>query len=197
MRAPTPSAAAELLVPEKNVLQQKLDYIRMAMSNALSDRINGLQVRLNIARLKLTDPENAIAANIYKLETLRQRLMFHKDQSLLRHQRDLDRLAAKLSNFNPKARLINNQQKLEELNSRLASSCQFILGKFTHQLQIKARALDTLSPLSTLARGYSITRDKKTSKVIASVKQLKKEQTVTLLMVDGKAHAKILGINQD
>jgi exodeoxyribonuclease VII large subunit len=191
LRAPTPSAAAELLVPEKDVLQQKLDYISMAMSDALNNQIDSLQVRLNIARLKLADPESTISTSLHQLNALKQRLLLQKNQNLIRLQHQIDNLTVRLSSVNPKSRLENNHQKLRELKQRLNSGWQLNLDRLTHQLQIRAKALDTLSPLSTLARGYSITRDQKSSKVLVSVNQLEQNQSVTLLMADGQADATI------
>jgi len=191
LRAPTPSAAAELLVPEQLALQQKLDYISLSMKETLSDSIDDLQVRLNIARLKLSDPENAIASNQHKLESLQQRLLFQKNQSLSQYKNKLDKLLTRLSSINPKSQLQNNQQKLKQLNQRLNAGWQLNLEKFNHQLQLKASALNTLSPLSTLGRGYSIIRDQNSSKVISSVKQVKKGQQVTLVLSDGETSASI------
>ncbi len=191
LRAPTPSAAAELLVPEQIALQQKLDLINNSLNQTLSNQIKNLQTRLNIARLKLADPDSAIAASQHALSSLKQRLFFQKTQSLQKHQQKLNLLQNKLFNLNPKAQLKNQSQKLNELNNRLTAGWQKNFDSLRHQLQIKAKALDTLSPLSTLTRGYSITRDKESTKVITSVKQLSKDQQVVLLLKDGSVDATI------
>ncbi|TQV81525.1 exodeoxyribonuclease VII large subunit [Aliikangiella coralliicola] len=197
LRAPTPSAAAEQLVPEQSALQQKLDFANMSMIDILSSSLQELQVRLNIARLKLADPANAIASNQHALDSLKHRLNFQAAQLQHKFQQPLDKISLKLNRLNPSAQLQNNQQKLSELKIRLASGWQKNVDQKINQLQVKANALETLSPLSTLNRGYSITRDQETSNVISSVKQLVKKQKVTLLMADGKADAIIQGIEPD
>lgn len=191
LRAPTPSAAAELIVPEQDILQQKLDLVSLSMVNLVADQIEKQQTTLNIARLKLSDPANAISSNQHALDVLSQRLLFVGSQQIQRYQRELDQKQHQLSQFNPLSQLQKKQQKLDELKSRMLTQWQKNIEKYNHRLQINAQKLNTLSPLSTLSRGYSIVRERHTGKVVTQAKQLSKGTKVNLLMKDGEAKAVI------
>ncbi len=197
IRAPTPSAAAELLVPEKEALQQKLDLISLSLSRLQSNKIERLQAVLNQASLKLTDPANTIEGYRHILEKIIQKINFLTTQRNFKLQNKLTTCVNQLNRLNPEVRLNNLQQKLASLKMRLENSCQKILSVKQHQLQINASALDSLSPLSTLARGYSIVKDKKTNQAMTHLDNLSNEQQIKILMNGGEADARITSINKD
>jgi exodeoxyribonuclease VII large subunit len=191
LRAATPSAAAELLVPDRMSLQQQVDIYAQALAKALSQQIQQLQNRLNTARLMLSDPEQALAANQYKLDKLKQHLAYSKKQLIQQHQVKLDKLIQTLEKQNPQTRLNIQKQRLTDLKLKLANAWKNQHKNFTHQLHLNAKSLNNLSPLSTLTRGYSIVRDKNSGDVLTSVTQVRSKQDLTLVLKDGEVNAKV------
>jgi len=191
LRAATPSAAAELVAPEQTALQQQIDLVSANLSGKILDKLKQYQIQLNIAHLKLSDPASAIAASQQRLDGVKQKLGLFSQRQSTQKQHRLDRLIDKLDSLNPVVRLNNARQILDLLDAKLKASWQHTLEKARHHLHLKARTLNTLSPLSTLERGYTITRDQQTGTLISQVDKLKEGQKITCVFHDGSADAKI------
>jgi len=192
LRAATPSAAAELLVPEQQVLWQKLDLLFQDLNNNTLYKINQQQNRLNIARLKLKDPEQTILQSQHQLEKMKHQLVNHFKASLQIKTNQLNHLAGQLKSLHPNELLIKNKYRLSELEQKLHNSIQKIIDSKSNQLAVSASHLNALSPLSTLGRGYSITRDKKTKAVISKISQVTKEQKISIIVSDGEFDCRVI-----
>ncbi|WP_444998077.1 exodeoxyribonuclease VII large subunit [Aliikangiella sp. IMCC44359] len=197
LRAPTPSAAAELLVPEQNVLQQNIDNLTFNLTQVLQSKVDKLQTQLNVAQLKLSNPANLIASNQYQLTNTYQKLISTYRENTADSQKQLDQLSRKLDQLNPINELKANQQRILKLKYQLFSEWQGQFEKLNNQLKITASSLDTLSPLSTLSRGYSIVREPESKKIINRTSQLSIGQTVDLLLSDGEANCTVKKIESN
>lgn len=195
LRAPTPSAAAELLVPDQTTLQQRVDQFNMALTSIIKNTIHLRQVQLNITRLKLAGPANTITTSQLQVEKLNHLLTNTIKHKLEKDKNTLENLNRKLLQLNPAVTLNNKQQKVSALKQQLHTSIQQQLQHYQHQLQINAGTLETLSPLSTLSRGYAIVRDTQTKQVISQTKQFTQGQTISLLLSDGNATCSVEKIN--
>ncbi len=191
LRAATPSAAAELIAPDQQSLWQKLDIYSQDLSHCIHSKIYDLQTRLNIARLKLKDPEHSILHARHQLDINRNRLAEAFTRNIDSNKNQLERLSKKLAHFHPKEKLLRNKHQLEVMQSRLKSSLQKILQQQQNRLSITANKLNTLSPLSTLCRGYSITRDQKTKQVITKISQVTSQQSISVLLSDGEIECQV------
>jgi len=186
LRAATPSAAAELIAPDQQALWQKLDIHRQALADFIHSKIYQLQTRLNIARLKLKDPEHSILRANQQLNHFTNKLQVSFSNILNTHKNKLDQLSKQLLVHHPKEKLVKNKHQLDVLNTRLINTIHKGMQQKSNQLVIAANNLNTLSPLSTLQRGYSITRDKKSSKVITKVEQVTKGQSISIMLANGE-----------
>ena len=193
LRAPTPSAAAELLVPDQQSLWQKVDLLNQDLVGNLSFKVNQLQNRLNIARLKLKDPSQAINHSIHQLEKLSARLSRSLEQIINSKTNQLNKLNQQLSKVDPKERLQRNRYQLDQLSSRIKNAIQKLLDTNQNQLAIAASQLNAMSPLSTLGRGYSITQDSETKQVISKINQVSQNQSLTIKVSDGEFDCKVNG----
>jgi len=192
LRAATPSAAAELMVPDQQVLWQKTDILLQDLNAVLQYNLGELQSRLNIARLKLRDPEQTILKSARQLEQFRHRLLVSFRDLINARSTSLDSLTRKLQINHPKEKLLSKKHQIDRLENRLKNSLAVLFEKKVNQLAISASNLNTLSPLSTLARGYSITRDKSTQSVISKMDQVEKKQLVSILLSDGEIDCQVL-----
>ncbi|MCW8877166.1 MAG: exodeoxyribonuclease VII large subunit [Kangiellaceae bacterium] len=195
LRAATPSAAAELLVPEQQALQQKLDYLSLGLAGGLLAKIQELKNRLGLARLKLSDPATAITHSKYRLAALEHRLQLAIIQALKHQGHNLKSLKLRLENANPAEKLEHNAQKLNALFLRLSRAMDQRLESSSNELAIRASRLNAMSPLSVMSRGYSILRQPETGNIINSVKQLKPSESIELLLTDGNAKAEVTQIS--
>ncbi len=143
MRAPTPSAAAELVMPEKAVI---------------NDRINNLNLRLQTAI------NRKIAMDRLSLKRLMSSTVFKQPYNKVYQERLRIEMLSKYMKKALEAEMKNNRNRLSVLVARL----------------------DILSPLSALARGYSLVKSKKDSALIKSVKNVKAGDRLEISLYDGK-----------
>lgn len=148
LRAPTPSAAAELAVPSGIELEEKFN-------------------------------------NVYKM-------MYRQAMRIIeKYRMRVDACADRPIFKNPIQRLDDNRQYLDNLAHMFETACKSSLQAKKQKLTEAVARLDGLSPLGTLKRGYSLTKDEK-GKVIRSVNQVKTGDLVNIVLSDGEICAKAL-----
>ena len=169
LRAPTPSAAAELAVPDAKELQTMLFSAERQMQEKVTARIRLLESRFGNQK-RISD---SMAAKISHLE---EKLRGYENHQALK---------------TPYYTIEKAQTKLDLQKKQLLNQIELRLEKETSRLGKNAGILDSLSPFKTLSRGYSaVSRE---GKHIISVKQIKKDDIVRLQFHDGAATAKIVG----
>ncbi len=136
LRAPTPSAAAELVVREKQAVVDALDDLARRLRRAAHRPLSDLERRVDDL-------------------TLRLRRGVHAEWRRGAHGVEL--ATAALRSASPLARLANGRHHLERLDARLRSEMRLALGGSRRRLGEAVGRLDSLSPLAVLGRGYSLT----------------------------------------
>ncbi|MFQ5610194.1 MAG: exodeoxyribonuclease VII large subunit, partial [Woeseiaceae bacterium] len=151
VRAPTPSGAAEIVVPDQE------DWLQSV--NRLARRI---------ARLG----ERAVEARAQTLDFLTRRLGSSVQRQVMYYRQQVQYIHQTLLQQSPAARVQRSIGSLESLRQRLAVCGRNAVGRLQHRLQLAARGLDAVSPLATLDRGYAIVMDAKTGSVISDASKV-------------------------
>lgn len=157
-RAPTPSAAAELVSPDREEWIQGLVNIEQQLHTILRNILNQKQQTLFHLRKRLQHPGRRLQMQSQRIDELEQRL-FHAQQIHTRHLRaHLKTLFAQLNQHTPAHKLNFYKTQSDNLTHRLVTSVKQIIQTKQQLLANTSRALDAISPLATLGRGYSIVR---------------------------------------
>jgi exodeoxyribonuclease VII large subunit len=164
LRAPTPSAAAELIVPDVVDLRHHLDTFARAIGRELLNRVRDAQQRLDHAR-----------------ETLR-RCLAHKIDN---YRRALEHAVAVLQARSPVRELMLRRNRFGDLARRLRDSPARVLENARHRFRRIEGILRVLGPDATLRRGYSITTDNR-GKLIRSVANVRSKMKIKTRVTDGE-----------
>jgi len=187
VRAPTPSAAAELISRDMTHQTQKINQKTQQLRHAMRHYLTGRQatvVKLQ-HRLDRQHPQVRLNQQQQHLDELSNRMERAMHQLLSNHQQHINRADYKLTLHSPAQTLKLQSNRLEKTHHRLLDAMDRRLLNASHKLAMAAEKLETVSPLATLGRGYSITRNDK-GKVIRSAAQVQSGDTLHTKVVDGE-----------
>ncbi len=161
LRAPTPSAAAELLVPDAQATLRHLRQLRQRLALLEQRRLQSLGQRVDhlFARLQAQRPQARLARDRERLAHLHHRLLAVLRERQQGERNRLERLHARLLARHPQQRLPLLRRQLAEQSQRLRHAIARQLERERHALEQTARTLQAVSPLATLERGYAILLD--------------------------------------
>ncbi|MEN5116863.1 exodeoxyribonuclease VII large subunit [Luteimonas sp. TWI662] len=158
LRAPTPSAAAELLTPDRNdllgrvrQLQRQVDAVQLRTLQACAQRLDRAALRLQATR-----PQARLDALRQRQDAALRRLQAAQRQQLQQRQARLQHAGAVLRAASPQRRLAQLHQRLDALQARPQAAVARRLQRDALHLRGLVRSLEAVSPLATIARGYSI-----------------------------------------
>ena len=169
LRAPTPSAAAELIVPDIIDLQRRIDGYTRALSRQLLSRVRDAQQRLDHAR-----------------ETL-QRCLAHKLDS---YKRNLAHITRALQARSPVRELMMRRNRFADLHRRLVASPARLLENARHRFERIEGILRVLGPDATLRRGYSITMNER-GKIVRTIAAVRPKMKIRTRVSDGEFSSEI------
>lgn len=190
LRAPTPSAAAELAVPLKSDLLEMIMEKQIKLNRLIRQRMDRFRERINYLEKRLRSPEWVIQAKVQRVDDLLVRLEKSMNWNLLQYQNRLDGLARKLEFLGPESRMDKYKSELKDLQNRVKSSLNILLERRKNQLAELTHVLDSVSPLSVLKRGYSAVTDEK-MELINSIDKVERGKKILVNVPDGIIHSKV------
>ncbi len=193
IRAPTPSAAAELLVPDKLDLSARIAQLRNRLETSQKRLLQNKQQRIDqtYLRLRLHDPQTRMAQARQRLLQTQQHLA--KNFQLLA-QAKLARLRialARLERQHPQQQMQRHRLRLNALNQSLHNAAARQLQAKIGHLRELGRGLSAVSPLATLSRGYSIIRKQEDGSIVRDSESVKKGELVVAQLQNGNLNLEI------
>jgi len=193
LRAPTPSAAAELVVPDKKELARRCRDQASTLTTAFRNRVERFRSKLDAVSGRLIDPRRRIQDLRLRLDDFSLRL-----QKLLSRHIAMEREKFNLwqDRFNANSPLIiinRDKEKLEKTNFNLLKSYTIYMNERYAQLRERTAKLEVLSPAAILARGYSITRTIPEQKVVKDTESVALNQDLEVLMAKGSLLCRVKG----
>ncbi|MFM9270449.1 exodeoxyribonuclease VII large subunit [Halomonas elongata] len=155
-RAPTPSAAAERLVPDAAALRQRLVQLEERLLRSQRARLDTQGQRLDHLRARLRHPGEVLAYRRRQLEQLEGRLHRAMKAELAERRERERHLRQRLTLRSPQRQVEQAEQRLTLAARRLQQSMLRALARHRERLAAVSRELHAVSPLAILGRGYAI-----------------------------------------
>lgn len=190
VRAPTPSAAAELAVPVAAELLAEMNVLAGRLGRGLLGQVATRRLVLERARARLGDPHRLIDERRQFLDELFDRASRALTLSITQQRKDLGTVEALMLRAHPQRRIADQRAALGLLERRLSQKSSQLLTFRRRALDGLAGKLDALSPLKVLDRGYSLARGPD-GKVLRSCQGLSTGDAVTVTVSDGDLLARI------
>jgi exodeoxyribonuclease VII large subunit len=188
LRAPTPSAAAEMAVPVRMELAARLLTLNTRLLGGMNRTIEEKRSRLLAARRGLPNPQNLLSVARQRLDDWGDRLRQGLGVGLDRRRRRVAHAAARLAS--PAQRIAHERSRLAGESRALDAALRAYLAERGNRLRHAAALLGSFSYERVLERGFALVQDR-LGRVVTSVKALRPRLQVSLRFADGKAGATI------
>jgi exodeoxyribonuclease VII large subunit len=190
VRAPTPSAAAELISPDRAALWAELTSMKNALARRMQHRLHLYAQHLDSLEKRLQHPGKRLQHINQRLSDLELRLQngYRLKQQAL-HQRLMTQ-HSRLMQLNPAHRIQRYDMQQQTMANRLQQAVNKQLQQRRQQLSSLARTLDTVSPLATLQRGYSIVRDD-AGKLVKTAASVNEGDRIDVQLHEGSLSARV------
>lgn len=192
VRAPTPSAAAELVSRDNSHKDQSLVAKQHKLASAMRYYLaqQKQQSAQLLHRLERQHPSYQLQHQSQQLDELDMRLRRAMQHFIDTRQQAVERKHHRLQLNSPIKHLAQQKSRLERVEHKLMDAMDRKLLTMRHQLAIAAEKLDTVSPLATLKRGYSITQTEQ-GKVVTSADDVKTGDLLVTRLANGEIHSTV------
>lgn len=195
-RAATPTAAAELISPDRHQLLQKLSSVESRFIYLIQQNIQQKQQKIDWLSKRIRHPKDYLQIYKNKLAELNQRNIRNIKNTLVKSRSRTALLKAKIQQHEPSQRIQQLKLRYENITTRFQLTTSQLISSKKQKLQHLVHTLDALSPLHTLKRGYSIIKDENNS-IIRETKNLKNGQQVKSELSRGHFISTITDIHDD
>ncbi|EHR4995379.1 exodeoxyribonuclease VII large subunit [Vibrio parahaemolyticus] len=192
VRAPTPSAAAELVSRDNSHKDQSLVAKQHKLASAMRYYLAQQKQQSSqlLHRLERQHPSYQLQRQSQQLDELDMRLRRAIQRFINTRQQAVERKHHRLQLNSPVKHLAQQKSRLERVEHKLLDAMDRKLLTMRHQLAIAAEKLDTVSPLATLKRGYSITQTEQ-GKVVTSADDVKTGDLLVTRLANGEIHSTV------
>ncbi len=195
LRAPTPTAAAQSIVPDQHELITKLSEKQKQLYKSMLRYIDYKQLKLDHLHKNLIHPKSKIEQNLEKTSNIQHKLISYMNQKLQSTASHVEHLTNTLQYLSPASKISKFEILIGQSYKQLQAATINQLTTKEHKLKQLAETLHTISPLQTLSRGYAIASETKTNKNIKSVQNLIIGQEIKIRFEKGEVISEVLKIS--
>lgn len=191
LRAPTPSAAAEMVIASASELRGRLENLDHRLRLAMEARLSALEGQVVQLRRALHDPGTMVGHLSQRVDDLNVRLELALRNGMIRCREQFSRLDSTLMYHAPGRLTGQLHQQLEVLAGRAETLMIQRLDRIRQSFAADAARLDVLSPLATLSRGYAVAVRRDDGRVVSDASRLRVGELLKLTLRSGAAECRV------
>ncbi|MFT6863846.1 MAG: exodeoxyribonuclease VII large subunit [Akkermansiaceae bacterium] len=194
LRAPTPSAAAELAVPDQAELRERIGSLGSRLKRVVEGRLNRLSDQLDYCERSLfSQPaEKKLQYPIFRLEGLRRAFLIAVKDSMRDRERLIEDYQANWKHYHPREVFKRRQEKLDASQSDFINAAKAALGAQETRVEQLGSLLQALGPGSIFKRGFSVTYGAD-GEILKSIDTVSPGDELTTEVGDGKIKSVVEG----
>lgn len=196
LRAPTPSAAAELISPDQEQIRLRAGQLYERLLRPQHQKLSQSAQYLLQLQQRLRGPQHILQSQSQQLDHLEMRLHQVMNQKLTNHQHQLSRVEQRLSHQHPRLVLDQYRRSLAQLQQQLERNAMESVRNRQNRLESQARLLHSVSPLNVLNRGYSISLNEE-GQALHNARDLKPGDVIETRLKSDRIRSQITDIDYD
>lgn len=195
LRAPTPTAAAEMAVPHLDELSDRLYQRSVRLKRVMNEYLAGHQQHLSRLQKSYAFkyPTQLVKQKEQELDRNLDKLKRTVESFVDQHQNQLTQMKRQLSLFSPAGQLQKANERVVSLHKLLIKETNRHIRQHQKEFTTKLSRLSSLNPLAIMERGYSLTFKQGKKELVKSVKQVKAGDALTIKLKDGQIDCHITG----
>lgn len=195
LRAPTPSAAAEIASANAAELLQTLAALRQRLARAAQLQLRHLRQQVQLTGNRLRHPREQLQNRAQRLDHLELRLKGAVQQQLHGRRRDLQTALRAFGHCHPERNIEIRRAQLQQAARQLAGATEALLQRRGERLRHTVQLLHNVSPLAVLQRGYAIAQDEQ-GQVVKSYRELEVGQPLRVRLAEGSVSASVTNVGK-
>ncbi len=195
-RAPTPSVAAELVSPDSTKLLQQLQRHREQLLRAQDNRMMQLQRHVDFLSRQLPHPKQILLQLAQQTREHAKTLGYMMEKYIAANKLLVSGLKGRITEQNPTNKIERRRQAMQNVQSRLHNAIHRGLDLSGQKLAMLEQKLNTISPLSTLERGYAIVTERQTGKLVKQAAQLNKGDHIAIRLAKAEIESTVDKIHE-
>ena len=193
VRAPTPSAAAELVISSKEEIQKNLHFLQSRLKDKFLSKIKYLNksLELLISLCQAYTPLSLIRKYYQKTDELTSRINRETLNLISEKKESLIIMYGKFLAHKPTYRISSYQGILKQIENRLQSAMKVLIANYKKEYSKRFEILNFFNPYSQMERGYCICQKSNDGNLIKSISQVKTGEQLSLTLKDGKISCEV------
>lgn len=195
-RAATPSAAAELVSPDTDDVLMKLKHKQEQFIHLQNQLINNLHNRVELLSKHIPHPRQVLLEFIQRTDEYCMRLQHSAERQIANKRFVFSDILTRINSQNPEQIILRQIERVNTLENQFKKTMNRTIEKARSQTSNLEQLLNTISPVSTLERGYAIVTEQQTNKVVTNTKNLKKGDQLRIRLATSEIDSTVEAIHE-